>query len=684
MTFSGIAGRVGHHIRAAVRFLDPVRRVDAFSSRSGEGSIGRIYVINLDRKPLRWRRTRSELHRFKGRDGEALDDLARRFSAIDARYMADTESSSLIPTFTLAEQLAVSPIPLLIIDADMRARRIEMTRPEIAVALSHIEVWRHIAAGDVGYVLVLEDDVMMRPGFARRLDREWRALVGCDFDLLYLAYHDVGVVPIERLRVPARRTKPGLWEASAYILSRTGAQKLLELLPAHGPIDLWLNLVFNDLRVFTTTRPIMEQRLAEPSTNSYSVLPVLSQVGVVTRERPLVPAARRLPNPVVVVGSAKSGSSSLGLALSMLGYRTVSDVDFLPIREQERLERRRDDRVFGAYVNIASVELESLADDPKARFIATDMRDLTALPSDRTLRLTTDVVDKWGALTDFLGLEYPSFPFPEDECPERRRLLIRPDETVLARFRDLRWDRSPWIVPRSADKWNGIPTRPTRNVPDGQVSWAGGEPLNNAQWHCRSDTFPSNLALFRPSQVAVGEVISLTLDAHRTTVRDYVAGAIAGRRARVYGSYAAELRPARGSGVITGLFLHRNGPRQEIDIEFRGRDTTKMLVNVFYNPGPVGTALEYGYRGTPAEIDLGFDAADDFHRYEIVWQPERITWKVDGRVVYARWAWNPTPIPDRPLEFNINIWTSRSAEFAGALSAKALPCATAIRRVDIR
>jgi beta-glucanase (GH16 family) len=61
--------------------------------------------------------------------------------------------------------------------------------------------------------------------------------------------------------------------------------------------------------------------------------------------------------------------------------------------------------------------------------------------------------------------------------------------------------------------------------------------------------------------------------------------------------------------VITGFFLHRNSPRQEIDIEFLGNDTTKLLVNVYYNPGYEGARMEYGFRSTPTLIDLGFDAA---------------------------------------------------------------------------
>lgn len=125
------------------------------------------------------------------------------------------------------------------------------------------------------------------------------------------------------------------------------------------------------------------------------------------------------------------------------------------------------------------------------------------------------------------------------------------------------------------------------------------------------------------------------------------------------------------------------GPRQEIDIEFRGKDTTKMLVNVFFNPGPVGTRLEYGYRGTPTEIDLGFDAADEFHDYNIEWTPTGIRWSVDEQLVYERKAWAPTPIPDRPLELNINVWTSRSKEFAGRLDHASLPATTAIAHTAV-
>ena len=99
-------------------------------------------------------------------------------------------------------------------------------------------------------------------------------------------------------------------------------------------------------------------------------------------------------------------------------------------------------------------------------------------------------------------------------------------------------------------------------------------------------------------------------------------------------------------GVITGFFLHRDSPRQEIDVEIVGKRTDCLLVNVFYNPGTEGARFDYGYRGAPSIIGLGFDASESTHRYAIEWGPSEIRWLVDGRLIHERVNWDPTPIPD--------------------------------------
>ena len=316
----------------------------------------------------------------------------------------------MIPRYTLADQLTVDPNPLLQIDDESRAREITMTRQEVAVARSHIEVWKLVAEGDVPSALVLEDDVFMTYGFARDLERTWASLIRSDtdapdFDLLYLAFEEVGnVSPVDNGSGIRRLQKPGIWEASGYVLTREGARKLLDQLPIYGPIDLWLNMQFARLRAFTAVRALIEQRIDEPSTNSYSVLPVLSQVGVITREKPLVPATKHLPGPIIAFGEPGTGLTALATALSMLGYTGISDLEQLPLAEENALLRGSRGRLFNAYVNIGSLSSAALsqlsATNPRAYFITTSPdQELPPAVNDRALMLAPDTRDKWGALT---------------------------------------------------------------------------------------------------------------------------------------------------------------------------------------------------------------------------------------------------------------------------------------------
>lgn len=134
---------------------------------------------------------------------------------------------------------------------------------------------------------------------------------------------------------------------------------------------------------------------------------------------------------------------------------------------------------------------------------------------------------------------------------------------------------------------------------------------------------------------------------------------------------------------MTGFFLHRDSPRQEIDIEITGNHPARLLVNVFYNPGAEGAKFDYGYRGTPTTMPLGFDASKASHRFAIEWDPCEIRWFVDGRLVYRRAEWNPTPIPHLPMTLHVNTWPSRSRELAGRLALRALPASAMVHRIAV-
>lgn len=55
-----------------------------------------------------------------------------------------------------------------------------MSKAEIAVALSHLNVIRLVAEGSDAYALVLEDDVYFERDFAKTLDAAWSEMIQAD------------------------------------------------------------------------------------------------------------------------------------------------------------------------------------------------------------------------------------------------------------------------------------------------------------------------------------------------------------------------------------------------------------------------------------------------------------------------------------------------------------------------
>jgi beta-glucanase (GH16 family) len=211
------------------------------------------------------------------------------------------------------------------------------------------------------------------------------------------------------------------------------------------------------------------------------------------------------------------------------------------------------------------------------------------------------------------------------------------------------------------------------------------ECLDTRRWLQRSDTFTDNLALFRPSNVEFSSGIGAVLSVKREFlgVRDYTAASLCSRDQYLFGKFEATIQASNVPGVVTGFFLHRNSPRQEIDIEIAGNRPDRLLVNVFYNPGGEGANFDYGYRGTPSYIELGFDTSKASHRFAIEWNPCEIRWLVDDNLVHRRAIWDPTPIPHLPMTLHVNSWISRSTKLAGRINNRRLPATTIVGSIAL-
>lgn len=81
-------------------------------------------------------------------------------------------------------------------------------------------------------------------------------------------------------------------------------------------------------------------------------------------------------------------------------------------------------------------------------------------------------------------------------------------------------------------------------------------------WQLRDDTFPGNLALFKPSNFVTShsEPAHIVLCKEDLGVRKYSSAALSSRARFLYGRFEVVLRPSRVPGVVTGVFLHRDSP----------------------------------------------------------------------------------------------------------------------------
>jgi GR25 family glycosyltransferase involved in LPS biosynthesis len=696
--------------RLTLQRLLPKRKCRAFGVKGDEKvpQIEKIYVINLDREPRRWSKMEQELRHILDSSGAELLSLTERHVAIDALAFSEEppKDADIDPFYTLEDQLFVEPQPLVLPTRLELNAPIRMSRAEIAVARSHINVWKDVAASNHAYVTVLEDDVWFHAGFTRYLDQVWDAVVaerdttGASFDLLYLSYLEAKHgAPKELLSTNLFRPIRGLWNLAGYVLSREGAKKLLQLLPCRGPVDLWINHQFEKLDVCATRRPLVSQRPDARSTNSYSILPTLTTIGAITSEEAALFNIHPNEHPVFVFGPEESGQSSLAMALCMLGYRCCSDLQALPVCELERLLKGKDDRVFDAYVNIGSLEAhvrELRSRYPRAKFILTAANGSTAddvvgsvnddLDGGDIAVLHADEPNKWRVVCEHLRCAPPTCSFPALRDLGQRPILEGSQAGRLPECKMPKRDKSPWVVePRAW--WQGIRSFPIEDRQSGSGTAVTIndclECLDTKRWCLRSDTFTGNLALFRASNVDFSRGVGATLVVRSESlgVRDYSAASICSRDLYLFGRFEATIRASNVPGVITGFFLHRNSPRQEIDVEIAGNRPDRLLVNVFYNPGDDGATFDYGYRGAPTYIDLGFDASEASHRFAIEWSPSEILWWVDGHLVHRRAMWDPTPIPHLPMALHVNTWPSRSTELAGRINNRRLPATTIVESV---
>lgn len=157
----------------------------------------------------------------------------------------------------------------------------------------------------------------------------------------------------------------------------------------------------------------------------------------------------------------------------------------------------------------------------------------------------------------------------------------------------------------------------------------------------------------RDQVYARGGTLHIELERRRGREKPFTSGEVQSRERFQYGYFESRLRAPRGSGLVTGFFSYfRHGSDEstwdEIDIEILGRDTRAVQFTYFRNGERRGVTK-----------NLWFDASRDFHTYAFDWQPGRIRWYVDGRMLHEVEGAADT-LPQRPQQILVSLWNSNT------------------------
>ncbi|WP_405404349.1 family 16 glycosylhydrolase [Paracoccus sp. Ld10] len=182
----------------------------------------------------------------------------------------------------------------------------------------------------------------------------------------------------------------------------------------------------------------------------------------------------------------------------------------------------------------------------------------------------------------------------------------------------------------------------------------------------------SNIMQWSDDNVRIGQDRAIELSLGRSPAgasRPYQGGEIQGTEVATTGTWGWTAQaPEMVSGAVFGMFTYRadwaNQPWVEFDFEFVGADTTQVHLAIHMEDA-AGNHITFNDNGLrKSVIDLGFDASEGFHTYEVTVTDNAAIFYVDGRVV-ARFTsadmpggiWNIGPMTSY-----VDLWAAAPAQ----------------------
>lgn len=169
-----------------------------------------------------------------------------------------------------------------------------------------------------------------------------------------------------------------------------------------------------------------------------------------------------------------------------------------------------------------------------------------------------------------------------------------------------------------------------------------GQTQTDDTWMMSSwDAGQSSLMRWTPENVAITDekVLELSLiNEPESDGRPVTGGEIQSSYSTGTGTWSwVAQAPDMQEGSVFGMFLYKadwqNDPWLEYDFEFVGEDTTQVQINIHMETSTGEHVTLDQVTGEPVIVDLGFDASEGFHEYEITVLEDSAVFRVDDRVV---------------------------------------------------
>jgi len=188
----------------------------------------KIFFINLDRRPDRYLNVTQQLKKV------GLENIAEKISAIDGKKLDLNKIDNNIITPAGIEIAKKSEIIYT-----------HLTAGAIGCAMSHRAIYQKIIDENINLCLILEDDITIDDNFNKKIKiiEEQIQINNIDYDLFFLGFHP-GTTYDKTMRY---KSVYGLF---GYIVTNSGAKKLLNLFPITYQIDTEISRNTNKINIY--------------------------------------------------------------------------------------------------------------------------------------------------------------------------------------------------------------------------------------------------------------------------------------------------------------------------------------------------------------------------------------------------------------------------------------------------